>query len=49
MMDSSNAPLRLALLCVAQFVVVLDVTIVVIALPAMGQELGFSAGAAVEW
>ena len=30
-----------ALLCVAQFVVVLDVTIVTTALPALGRELGF--------
>ena len=33
---------RLALLCVAQFVVVLDVTIVAIALPAIGDDLGVS-------
>ena len=32
----------LALLCVAQFVVVLDATIVAIALPAMQAELGLS-------
>jgi MFS family permease len=32
---------RLALLCVAQFVVVLDVTIVAIALPAIRRDLGF--------
>src|SRR5215203_3364171 len=38
-MNRSNA--RLALLCVAQFVVVLDVTIVAIALPAIGRDLGF--------
>ena len=31
----------LAVLCVAQFVVVLDVTIVAIALPAISRELGF--------
>jgi len=34
---------RLALLCVAQFVVVLDATIVAIALPAIGDDLGVSA------
>ena len=34
---------RLLLLCVAQFVVVLDVTIVAIALPAIGDDLGVSA------
>src|SRR4051795_4174005 len=34
--------LRLALLCSAQFVVVLDVTIVAIALPAIRHDLGFS-------
>jgi|SRR5215210_2562378 len=33
---------RLALLCVAQFVVVLDATIVAIALPAIGDDLGVS-------
>lgn len=35
--------LALALLCVAQFVVVLDVTIVAVALPSMQRDLGFSA------
>ncbi len=39
---------RLALLCVAQFVVVLDVTIVAIALPAIGRDLGFDA-AGLQW
>src|SRR3954467_11025878 len=34
---------RLALICVAQFVVVLDATIVAIALPAIGADLGVSA------
>ena len=45
-MKGSNA--RLALLCVAQFVVVLDVTIVAIALPAIGRDLGFDA-AGLQW
>src|SRR5215207_7492052 len=45
-MNRSNA--RLVLLCVAQFVVVLDVTIVAIALPAVGRDLGFEA-AGVQW
>jgi len=40
-MNDGNA--RLALLCVAQFVVVLDVTIVAIALPAIGEDLDMSA------
>jgi MFS family permease len=39
---------RLALLCVAQFVVVLDVTIVAIALPAIGADLGIST-TALQW
>src|SRR6476619_5970675 len=39
---------RLALLCVAQFVVVLAVTIVAIALPAIRPDLGFDA-AGLEW
>ena len=39
-MNDGNA--RLALLCVAQFVVVLDVTIVAIALPAIGDDLDMS-------
>src|SRR5215213_7254358 len=39
---------RLALLCVAQFVVVLDVTIVAIALPAIGDDLGVST-AELQW
>src|SRR3954471_23159040 len=34
---------RLALICVAQFVVVLDATIVAIALPAIGEDLRVSA------
>ena len=38
-MNRGNA--RLTLLCVAQFVVVLDVTIVAIALPAIRRDLGF--------
>jgi MFS family permease len=45
-MRSGNA--RIALLCVAQFVVVLDVTIVAIALPAIARELDFTA-AGVQW
>ena len=45
-MNSGNA--RLALLCVAQFVVVLDVTIVAIALPAIGRDLGFEP-AGLQW
>ena len=38
----------LALLCCASFVAVLDLTIVAIALPSVGRELGFSAGDA-QW
>ena len=34
----------LALLAVAQFMVVLDITVVNVALPSIGQELGFAAG-----
>src|SRR5919202_6252672 len=34
----------LALLCVAQFVDVLDINAVVVALPTIGQDLGFAAG-----
>ena len=45
-MNRGNA--QIALLCVAQFVVVLDVTIVAIALPAIARELDFSA-AGVQW
>ena len=40
-MNDGNA--RLTLLCVAQFVVVLDATIVAIVLPAIGYDLGVSA------
>src|SRR3954468_18264133 len=39
---------RLALLCVAQFVVVLDVTIVAIALPAIRRDLGLDP-AGLQW
>jgi MFS family permease len=38
-----NKGLAVAVLCVAQFVVVLDITVVTSALPALGHELGFSA------
>src|ERR687886_95748 len=38
----------LAVLCAAQFVVVLDVTIVAVALPAIQRDLGFSA-AGLQW
>src|SRR3954447_26538188 len=41
-MNGGNA--RLALLCIAQFVVVLDVTIVAIALPAIGDALDMEPG-----
>ena len=34
--------LALALLCIAQFVVVLDASIVNVALPSIGEGLGFS-------
>src|SRR5919202_2334205 len=34
----------LALLCVAQFVDVLDINAVVVALPTIGRDLGFAAG-----
>jgi EmrB/QacA subfamily drug resistance transporter len=40
--NDGNRWLALALLCVAQFVVVLDVTIVAIALPEIQEDLGFS-------
>jgi MFS family permease len=39
---------RLALLCVAQFVDVLGVTIVVVALPSIQRDLGFSP-AGLQW
>ena len=39
---SGNSRRAVALLCVAQFVVVLDVTVVTTALPALGHELGFT-------
>jgi MFS family permease len=42
-MNDLTGNARLALLCVAQFVVVLDATIVAIALPAIGDDLGVSA------
>ena len=38
----------MALLCAAQFVVVLDATIVAVALPAIGRDLGFT-GPALSW
>jgi MFS family permease len=49
-MNTGNAgrSARLALLCVAQFVVVLDVTIVAIALPVIRRDLGFEA-AGLQW
>src|SRR3954468_6368815 len=39
MLEGNEQRARLALLCVAQFVVVLDATIVAIALPAIGDDL----------
>jgi MFS family permease len=45
---AGNTTAGLAVLCVAQFVVVLDVTIVATALPAVGADLGFSA-AGLPW
>jgi hypothetical protein len=45
---SGGGRLRLALLCIAQFVVVLDVTIVAIALPAIRRDLGFEP-AGLQW
>lgn len=45
---TGNTSAGLAVLCVAQFVVVLDVTIVATALPAIGADLGFSP-AALSW
>jgi MFS family permease len=44
-LNTGNSPrLGIAVLCVAQFVVVLDVTIVATALPAIGADLGVSGG-----
>src|SRR5690349_5889700 len=40
---TGNKAVGLTVLCVAQFVVVLDVTIVATALPVLGHDLGFSA------
>jgi hypothetical protein len=37
--------LALVLLCLTQLVIVLDSSIVTVALPSMGRDLGFSAGA----
>jgi EmrB/QacA subfamily drug resistance transporter len=44
----NRSGLGIAVLCVAQFVVVLDATVVVSALPAMGRDLGFTAGG-LQW
>lgn len=46
--SNDRQPLALAVVCVAQFVVVLDVTIVTTALPAIRQALGFS-DAGLQW
>ena len=42
--NSSSLRLGVAVACVAQFVVVLDATIVTMALPVVGESLGFSGG-----
>ena len=42
--EGSRRWLVLALLCVAQFVDVLDINAVIVALPSIGRELGFSRG-----
>jgi EmrB/QacA subfamily drug resistance transporter len=47
-MDPLHRRAALALLCTAQFVVVLDVTFVAVALPAIGDALGFSV-AELQW
>ena len=46
--DRNRSGLGIAILCVAQFVVVLDATVVVSALPAMGRDLGFTPGG-LQW
>ena len=46
--DGNRTRSGLAVLCVAQFVVVLDATAVTGALPALGRELGFTAGG-LQW
>jgi len=48
MQSTTVSKAAIALLCVAQFVVVLDVTIVAVALPAIRSDLGFSA-AGLQW
>lgn len=48
MPDARRPALTLALLCVAQFVDVMGVTIAVVALPSIERDLGF-AGADVQW
>ena len=44
----NRTALGIAVLCVAQFVVVLDATVVVSALPALGRDLGFTPGG-LQW
>jgi EmrB/QacA subfamily drug resistance transporter len=44
----NKAALGMGVLCVAQFVVVLDATVVVSALPAIGRDLGFTPGG-LQW
>ena len=44
----NRTALGIAVVCVAQVVVVLDVTVVVSALPAMGRDLGFTPGG-LQW
>jgi MFS family permease len=46
--DGNRTALGISVLCVAQFVVVLDATVVVSALPALGRDLGFTAGG-LQW
>jgi MFS family permease len=46
--DGNRTALGIAVVCVAQVVVVLDVTVVVSALPAMGRDLGFTSGG-LQW
>ena len=42
-LTGNRSAFAVALVCVAQFVIVLDVTVVTSALPALGRELGFDA------
>jgi hypothetical protein len=49
MTDERRATLTLVICCIAQFMVILDVSIVNVALPSISEDLGFTRPASPGW